>query len=66
MYHLGGRTARHDEYYILRDVSRAAMVTIIAGRVMRRDRFMDRYVPHGSKTERQWMCVVREDMHHYT
>ena len=57
---------RRDGYYISRDVSRAANVTLIEGRVVRRDRLMDRYVPHGSKTERQRMCVVREDMHHYT
>ena len=46
MYHFGGRIARRDGYYISMDVSRAAMVTIIEGRVMRRDRCMDRYVPH--------------------
>ena len=47
MYHFEGRIARRDGYYISRDVSRAAMVTIIEGRVVRRDRCMDRYVPHG-------------------
>ena len=51
---------------ISRDVSRAAMVTIIEGRVVRRDRCMDRYVPHGSRTERQRVCITRSDMHHYT
>ena len=64
---------------ISRDVSRAAMDTIfrgtyraprrlllIEGRVVCRDRCMDRYVPHGSRTERQRVCIVREDMHHYT
>ena len=61
-----GRIARRDGYYISRDVSRAAKVTIIEGRVVRRDRCMDRYVPHGSRTERQRVCIVREDMHHYT
>uniref|UniRef100_M1BM26 Uncharacterized protein n=1 Tax=Solanum tuberosum TaxID=4113 RepID=M1BM26_SOLTU len=29
------------------------MVTIIEGRIARRDGCMDRYVPHGSRTERQ-------------
>ena len=29
MYHFEGRIARRDGYYILRDVSRATMVTII-------------------------------------
>ena len=47
MYHFEGRIARRDGYYISRDVSRAAMVTIIKGRVARRDRCMDRYVPIG-------------------
>ena len=61
-----GRIARRDGYYISRDVSRAAMVTIIEGRVVRRDRCMDRYVPHGSRTERQRVCITRSDMHHYT
>ena len=61
-----GRIARRDGYYISRDVSRAAKVTIIEGRVVRCDRCMDRYVPHGSRTERQRVCIVREDMHHYT
>ena len=61
-----GRIARRDGYYISRDVSRAVMVIIIEGRVARRDRCMDRYVPHGSRTERQRVCITRSDMHHYT
>ena len=51
---------------ISRDVSRAGMVTIIEGRVVRRDRCMDRYVPHGSPTERQWVRINRSNMQHYT
>ena len=47
MYHFEGRIARRDGYHISRDVSRAAKVTIIEGRVVRRDRCMDRYVPMG-------------------
>ena len=47
MYHFEGRIARRDGYYISRDVSRAAMVTIIEGRIARRDGCMDRYVPMG-------------------
>ena len=66
MYQFEGRIASRDKYYILRDVSRAAMVTIIEGRVVRRDRCMDRYVPHGPQTERQRVCIIKEDMHHYT
>ena len=66
MYHFEGRIARRDWYYISRDVSRTAMVTIIEGRVVHRDRCMDRYVPHGSRTERQRVCITRSDMHHYT
>ena len=66
MYHFEGRIARRDGYYILRDVSRAAKVTIIEGRVVHRDRCMDRYVRHGSLTERQRVCIVKKDMHHYT
>ena len=58
--------SRADGYNISRDVSRAAMVTIIDGRVVRRDRCMDRYVPHGSRAERQRVCITRSDMHHYT
>ena len=33
MYHFEGRIARRDGYYISRNISRAAMVTIIEGRV---------------------------------
>ena len=66
MYHFEGRIARRDGYYISRDVSHAAMVTIIEGRVVRRDRCMDKYVPHGSPTKRQRVCITRWDMHHYT
>ena len=66
MYHLEGRIARRDEYYISRDVLCTAMVTIIEGCIARCDRCMDRYVPHGSQTERHRVCIVREDMHHYT
>ena len=65
MYHFEGLIARRVGYYISRDVSRAVKVTIIEGRVVRRDKCMDRYVPHGSRTERQRVCIVREDMHHY-
>ena len=48
-----GRIVRRDGYYI-------------EGRVVRRDRCMDRCVPHGSRTERQRLCIIRSDMHHYT
>ena len=64
MYHFEGRIARRDGYYISWDVSRVAMVTIIEGCAVRRDRCMDRYVPHGSRTERQRVCITRSDMHH--
>ena len=47
MYHFEGRIACRDGYYISRVVSRATMVTIIEGRVVRCDRCMDRYVPMG-------------------
>ena len=43
MYHFEGRIARRDGYYISRDVSHAAKITIIEGRVVRRDRCMDRH-----------------------
>ena len=66
MYHFEGHIARRDGYYISRDISCVVMVTIIDGRVMRRDSCMDRYVPHGSQTERQRVCITRSDMHHYT
>ena len=49
MYHFEGRIARCDGYCISRDVLRAAMVTIIEGRVVRRDRCLDRYIPHESR-----------------
>ena len=64
---------------ISRDVSRAAMDTIFRGtycalrwlllsRVVSHAAMdnMERYVPHGSRTERQRVCIVRECMHHYT
>uniref|UniRef100_M1BEZ2 Uncharacterized protein n=1 Tax=Solanum tuberosum TaxID=4113 RepID=M1BEZ2_SOLTU len=57
MYHFEGRIARRYGYYISRDVSRAAMVTIIEGRIARLDECMDRYVPHGSRTEKQRMYL---------
>ena len=66
MYHFEGRIARRDGYYILRDVSLAAMVTIIEGRIVRRDRCKGKYVPYGSRTERQQVCITMSDMHHYT
>ena len=64
MYHFKAHMARRDVYYISRDVSRATTVTIIEGRVVRLNRCMDRYVPHGSRNERQRVCIVRKDMHH--
>ena len=51
---------------IFRGTYRAPQFTIIEDRVVRRDRWMDRYVPHGSRTERQRVCITRSDMHHYT
>ena len=66
MYHFEGRISHRDGYYISRDVSRAAMITIIEDHVVRRDRYMDRYVPHGSRTEKQRVCITKLDMHHYT
>ena len=66
IYHFEGRITRRDGYYISRDVSSAVMVTIIKGHVVHRNRCMDRYVPHGSRTERQRVCITRSDMHHYT
>ena len=65
MYHFEGRITRRDIYHISRDVSRAAKVTIIEGRVVRRDKCMERYVPHGSRTGRQRVCIVKKDMQHY-
>uniref|UniRef100_M1DI11 Uncharacterized protein n=1 Tax=Solanum tuberosum TaxID=4113 RepID=M1DI11_SOLTU len=53
MYHFEGCIAPHDGYYISRNVSHTAMITIIEGRIDRRDGCMDRYVPHGSRIERQ-------------
>ena len=64
MYYFEGRTAHRGGYYISRDVSRALMVTIIEGRVVHLDRCMNKYVPHGSRTERQRVCIVKKDMHH--
>ena len=66
MYHFQGIIVHRDEYYISRDVSRFMMVTNIEGHVVRRDRCMEKYVPHGSPTERQQVCITRSDMHHYT
>ena len=65
MYHFEGRIAHRDGFYISRDVSRAAMVTIIEDRVVRHERCMDRYIPHGSRTERQRVCITMSNMHHY-
>uniref|UniRef100_M1DTF2 Uncharacterized protein n=1 Tax=Solanum tuberosum TaxID=4113 RepID=M1DTF2_SOLTU len=58
MYHFEGCIAHRDGYYISRYVSRAGMVTIIEGRIARRNGCMDRYVPYGSRTERQRVVVV--------
>ena len=66
MYHFEGRIARRDRYYISRYISCTVMVTIIECHVMRCNRCMDRYVSHGSRTERQQVCITRSDMHHYT
>ena len=77
MNHFDGRIMRCNEYYISRNISRAAMDIIfqgtyrapqrllfIEGRVVRCDRCMERYVPHGSQTERQRVCIIKKDMHH--
>ena len=61
-----GRVTHHNGYYISRDVSRVVMITIIEGRVVRHHRCMYRYVPHGSWTERQRVCISRSYMNHYT
>lgn len=64
MYHLEGRIARRDGYYILRNVSRATMVTIIKGRIARCNGCMDIFVPHGSRPEKQQVYITRSDIHH--
>ena len=64
MYHFEGHIARRDGYYILGDISCTTKVTINEGRVMRYDNCMDIYVPHGSKTERPRLCIVKKDMHY--
>ena len=66
MYHFEGRLKRRVGYYISRDVSRATTVSFFYGRVMCRDRCMERYIPHGSYTERMRVRITRSDMHHYT
>ena len=66
MYYFEGRIARHDGYYISGNVSRISMVAVIKGRITRHDESKDRYVPQGSRIERQQVCITRSDMHHYT
>ena len=66
MYPFEGRIVSRDGYYVLRNVSRVTMVTIIRGCITRRDGCMDKYVPHGSQTKRQPVYITRLDMHHYT
>ena len=56
-----GHIARH-----LRDVLRVAMVTIIEGRIARHDRCMEKYIHHGSRTDRKRVYIIRSDMHHYS
>ena len=53
MYHFEGFIVRRD-------------VTNIEGRVVCCDRCMDSYVPHGSWTARQRVCITTSDMYHYT
>ena len=48
-----GRIALRDGFYI-------------EGRLVSRDRYMDKFFPHGSRTERQRVCITSSDMHHYT
>ena len=57
LYHVEGRIARRDGYYILRDVSCAMIVTIIESRVVGHNKCMDWYVPHRSQTEKQRVCI---------
>ena len=48
MLHFEGHMARCNGYYILRDVSRTAIVSIIEGRIARRDGYLDNFVLDGS------------------
>ena len=64
MYHFEGRIARRDGYYISRDVSRAAKVTIIEGRVVRATDAWTDMSPMGPGL-RDEVCIVKKDMHHY-
>ena len=41
------------------------MITIIEDSITHNDGCMDIYVPHGSRTERQRVCIPRSNMHHY-
>ena len=58
--HFKGCITHRDGYCISRDVSCTAKVTIMEGRVVHRDRCMDRYVPHGSRIERQRVCIIKK------
>uniref|UniRef100_M1DGD4 Uncharacterized protein n=1 Tax=Solanum tuberosum TaxID=4113 RepID=M1DGD4_SOLTU len=53
MYHFEERIMHYDKYYNVRNMSYAVIISIIERRVACRDRCMDKYVPHGSQTERQ-------------
>uniref|UniRef100_M1DV94 Uncharacterized protein n=1 Tax=Solanum tuberosum TaxID=4113 RepID=M1DV94_SOLTU len=53
MNNFEGRVVRRDGYYDLRDVSHAATDFIIEGCVARCNGCMDRFVPQGSRIERQ-------------
>jgi len=58
---------RRDGYYIYQWIySCTAIDIIIKWRVMHCGRCTDKYVPHRSQTERQQVCLIRSDMHHYT
>ena len=78
MYHFEGCVACCDKSYILRDALHAVAYSIFKGcvtchnvfiikdRVTLCDKCMNIHFPHGSRTERQRLCIAMSDMYHCT
>ena len=78
IYHFEGRVVLHDIYYGSTNVSHASTNSINERRVALHNKFYYRgcvtcrnacmyiYVPHCFRTEKQWVCIIRSDIHHYT
>ena len=66
MYHFEKRVKHRDRCYDFSGMMYATIDSIIEGCVTCHKKCIDNYVPHGTQTQRNRVCIARLDMYYYT